>query len=301
MRGRWLAFAAAATLLLLWLLRTPSRPQPLYPVREPKPPTPELGTGLDEARCGTVRGSVHWSGDRPTVPPIELVKVTDPPTQQPKYPNPNAPRVQTGHLADAIVYLAGVDIRRCQEWKPSPVKITIDRTRISVGELGGRIGIVRRGEDVEVVTHEQVHPATGRPILHSIRGRGAAFYTQMLTTADRPVRRAMPDDGLVELSSGSGYCWLRGYLFVTDTPYAAVTRTDGEFAFDAVPDGEYEAICLVPNWHIDHFENDPELFIYEGPARLFFRPAVEKRKKVVVKARQPVDVSFTLSETDFDR
>jgi hypothetical protein len=302
MRGRWLVFAAIATVLLLWLLRTPSQPQPqpLYPISESQPATSELGTEPDKTFCGTVRGSIQWSGGVPSVQPIVITKVTSPPTAQPQYPNPNAPRILNGRLADAIVYLVGVNVRRSKGWNPSPTTVTVDRTRISVGGRGGRIGIVRRGQDVEFLAHEQVDPATNRPILHSVRGRGAAFFTQMLTVADRPVRRPMPDNGLVELSSGSGYCWLRGYLFVTDTPYAAVTGADGEFTFPDVPNGDYEAVCLVPNWHVDHFENDPELFIYEGSARLVFRPTVEKQQKVSIEAGKLSDVSFTFSNADFD-
>ena len=83
---------------------------------------------------------------------------------------------------------------------------------------------------------------------------------------------------------------------------AVLERTDaeGRFVLPQVPPGRYEIVCWLPNWHVDHFENDPELFIYEGPARLAFRPAVEKRQKVVVIANQSVDVSFSFSAADFD-
>ena len=182
-------------------------------------------------------------------------------------PNPNAPRVHNGRLAEAVVYLAGVDPRRSAPWKPAPVSVEVKRGAplVKAGDRTGRVGVVRRGDAVDLISREAVDPVTAGPALHSIRGRGAAFFTQMLPAPNRPVSRMLTDAGVVELSSGSGYYWLCAYLFVSDHPYAAVTGPDGAFDFADVPDGEYEAVCWVPNWHVDRFENDPELSMWGGP------------------------------------
>lgn len=39
--------------------------------------------------------------------------------------------------------------------------------------------------------------------------------------------------------------WMSAYMFVTDTPYAAITDADGNFAIDGLPAGEYR----VNIWH----------------------------------------------------
>ena len=293
MRGRRLVYVAVATGVVLWVLYTPATPRPLYPIQEPTPPT-ELGDSFDPPRCGTVRGAVAWSGAVPAVPPIERVDFHNPPGSKTTYPNPNAPRVKDGRLADALVYLVGVDAHRSAPWTLPPAVVEAKQSGFVVkqGDRAGRIAIVRRGEAVELVSRE--------PAQHSIRGRGAAFFTQMLPLPNRPVSRPMTDPGIVELSSGSSYYWLRGYLFVTDHPYAAVTGPDGTFALAGVPDGEYEAACWVPDWHIDRVESDPE-GAWLGPARLFFRPALEKRQRVAVRSGQVTDLKFTLSGADFDR
>lgn len=291
MRGRWLVFAAVAAGLLVWGMYTPSRPRSLYPIREPHPPA-ELGTAFDPTRCGSVRGSVHWAGEVPTVPRIERLEVKYPPEARPAVANPNAPHVKDGFTADVFVYLVGVDPRRSRPWNIPPVSVAVTKNELLVQQGGraGRVGIVRRGESVDLVSREAAH--------HSIRGRGAAFFTQMLPELDRPVRRPLSDAGVVELSSGSRYYWLRGYLLVTDHPYAAVTGVDGAFTFTDVPDGEYEAVCWAANWHIDRLETDPE---WPSPVRLFFRPAVEKRHRVALRAGEAVNLSFTLSAADFPR
>jgi hypothetical protein len=301
MRGRRLWYLAIFTGLLLWVLYTPRRPKPLFPIHEPGR-APEPASAFDPTRCGTVRGTVEWSGVAPVAEPIKRTSVRIPPAETSTVPNPNAPHIKNGRLADALVYLDRVDPRRSAPRQPDPVSVEARLTGFTVrrGKCPGRIAVVRRGDPVELVSCDPVDPVTREP-LHSIRGRGAAFFTQMLPIPAKPVSRTLTDPGIVELSSGSGYYWLRGYLFVTDQPYASMTGPDGAVRFSNVPDGEYEAVCWIPNWHVDHFENDPELSMWGGPVRMAFRPAVEKRQKVVVKAGQETELKFTLSAADFDR
>jgi hypothetical protein len=301
MRGRRLWYLAIFTGLLLWALYTPRRPQSLYPIRDPAPSVP-LGTAFDKAHCGAVRGTVEWSGAVPAAEPIQVINVHIPPAENRTVPNPNTPRINSGRLSDALVYLVGVDPPRSAAWGPDPVCIQARKSGLTVqqGRRPGRVAIVRRGDPVRLVSCDPVDPVTRGP-LHSIRGRGAAFFTQMLPVPDRRVSRTLAEPGIVELSSGSGYYWLRGYVYVSDHPYAAVSRPDGTIDFVDVPDGEYEAVCWVPNWHVDRFENDPELSLWGGPARMTFRPAVEKRQRVVVRAGQVAELKFRLSASDFER
>jgi hypothetical protein len=289
MRGRWLVWAAVVTGLVVWGLYTPPAPRPLLPLYEPEPPA-DLGAAFDPARCVTIRGSVEWAGAVPTVPPIDLIHAQVSPESRKKYPNPNSPRVKNGRLADAIVYLTAVDPRRSSPWAHPPVTVEVTRPAIVVrqGDRTGRAGVVRRGGGVNLVAHEVA--------LHSIRARGAEFFTQMLPHPDRPVTRQFDDAGIVELSSGSGYYWLRGYLLVSDHPYATVTGPDGAFQLPQVPDGQYDLVCWVPNWQIERLENDPE---WVAPVRLYFRPGIEKRHKVVVTAGAVQDVRVTFSAADF--
>jgi hypothetical protein len=301
MGGRRLWYLAGFTGLLLWALYTPRPAHPLYPIREPAPPV-ALGTEFDKTHCGAVRGMVEWSGSVPAAEPIRLINVHIPPAETRTVPNPNAPRIHAGRLADAVVYLVGVDPRRSAPWQPDPVCVEAWRSELTVkqGDRRGRVAIARRGDTVDLVSRDPIDPITREP-LHSIRGRGAAFFTQMLPVPDQPVRRTFSESGIIELSSGSSYYWLRAYLLVSDHPYATVTAPDGAFDFAKVPDGQYEAMCWVPNWHVDRFENDPELSLWGGPARMTFRPAVEKRQRVVVRAGQVAELRFSLSAADFER
>ena len=296
MRGRRLVYAALATILLVFLMRTCPAPQPLYDIREPKPPT-ELEAAFDPARCGTVRGTIVWNGDAPVVPPIQLIQVSNPPGGQKTAPNPNAPQVTNHRFANAIVYLTEVDPARSRAWTLPRVTVEVRTTDLTIrqGLQSGRRGIVRRGQSVELLSKETLEVPLP---FHSIRARGAAFFTQMLPVQDKPVTRLLSDFGIVELTSGSGYYWLRGYLLAIDVPYAIVTGPAGAFEFSQVPDGSYEMVCWIPNWHVKNVELDPEIKV--EPVRLLFRAAAEKRIRIAVKAGESVEPSIAFSAADFD-
>jgi hypothetical protein len=299
MRGWRLMFWGAVAAVLLWLMRTPAPPSPLYSIQSPQPPAADLGTAFDPGRCGTARGRITWAGPVPAVEPIAVSRLFAPPASHEGVPNPNAPRVSAGGLADAVVWLRGVDLKRSKPWSLQAIAVEVSRAGLVVkqGDQSGRIGLVRRGESVELVSKEAIDPVTRQPAVHSVRARGAAFFTQMLPQPDMPVRRMLPEEGIVELSSGSAYYWLRAYLVASDHPYVAVTGPDGSFELDQVPDGDYELVTWKANWHVERLEHDPEAPF--APARLVFRAAVEKRARVRVVAGQPTSASITFAADEF--
>jgi len=278
-------------------MRTGRTPRPLHEIREPANRSADLATAFDPARCGTITGAVRWHGALPVVPPISLIQVPKPPDGKTEIGNPNAPRVATdGAVAGAIIYLSGVDPRRAKHWDHPAVSVEVTRSTLIVrqGSAEGRCGVALAGTAVGLVSRE---PGSAEPALHSIRGRGAAYFTQMVTVADRTVNRVLSEPGIVELSSGSGYFWLRAYLAVCEHPYVAVTGADGSFRFNQVPDGEYEVHCWKANWHIDRLERDPESL---GPVRLYYQSPVELRQRVAAKAGKAESIEFALSATDFE-
>jgi hypothetical protein len=298
MRGWRLVLWGAVAAVLLWLMRTPAPPKPRYDIAVNQPPAGDLGAAFDVNRCGSIRGRVAWTGPVPVVPPITVFRPFAPPASPEGMPNPNAPRVKAGGLADAVVWLRPVDLKRSKAWSLPPPTVEVTRARLDVRQGGrvGSVGIARRGEPVELVSGEAIDPTTRRPALHSVRGRGAAFFTQMLPEPDEPVRRTLPEDGVVELSSGSAYYWLRAYLVVSDHPYVAVTGADGSFELDQVPDGEYELVAWKASWQVERLEHDPESF---GPVRLVFRPPIEKRAKVRVVAGQATSAAVSFAAEEF--
>jgi hypothetical protein len=289
MRVLRLPLFAVVTVVLVWLMRAGQPVAPLYSIVEVAP-VAELGTAFDPARCGSLVCEVHWEGELPADEPIPVHQAKLRPKGKREMPNPNAPRISPDlKVAHAVILLRGIDPARSRPWGHPPVTVECATDlRVRQGDRTGTIGFARRGAPVEFVSREAAN--------HSVRVRGAAFFTQMLFTPDRPVSRPMPDEGIVELSSGGGYYWVRAYLAVSEHPYLGLTDGRGSVRFDEVPDGEYDAVCWKANWHIAECGRDPE---WIAQSDLRFHPPAEYRQRVTISAGQLTDVKFTLRESDF--
>ena len=250
---------------------------------------------FDPAATGTVQGRVLWQGDAPAVPGFRFPKLT-PETglTWEDRANPNAPRIDrdSGGLGSAVVLLRGVDPARSRPWDHPPVRVEQRDYQIRVVQRpdeGASVGFVCRGGRAELVSRD--------PAFHSLRGRGAAFFTLAFPDPDRPLSRTLEQKGLVELTSAAGYFWARGYLFVDDHPYYARTDREGRFALPQVPAGDYEVVCWVPNWHQLRHERDPESGLV---TRLWFAPPVERVQRVSVRPGEVRELQFTLDAHAFD-
>lgn len=290
MRVGRLGIAVAAAAGLVWAMRTARPPRPLHPLRPPASVRTDLASAHDVRECGTIAGRVVWDGPPLSVPPLDLPTSVLLPSRTKSIPNPNAPRVRRGRVAEAVVWLRGVDPTRSRKWDHPPVSVLASQLEyvIQQGDERVRAGFVRQGEGVRFTTRE--------PDRHSIRGRGAAFFTDFLYDAGRPTTRDLTEDGIVELTSATGAYWCRAHLIVSDTPYLSRTNDRGEFRLTDVPAGSYELVCWMPNWRIDRLERDPELVVH---VRLTFGPDVEMKRPVRVTAGATAETEFLLGEGDF--
>jgi hypothetical protein len=219
--------------------------------RAPKLRVPQttlaVAASFDEATVGSITGRVVWNGDVPQVSPylspVNPLADSAPHRGLHAWPNPCAPTIDpNGGVADAVVMLRGVDAAKAHPWELLPVRVEIDnyQLRIRQGEAMGRFGFVRRGDWVDFVSKQAV--------FHSVQARGAAFFTIALPEADQVRRRTLSHGGVVELSSGAGHYWMRGYLFVVDNPYFTRTDANGYFTLWQAPPGKYEVVVWHPNW-----------------------------------------------------
>jgi hypothetical protein len=257
------------------------------PAAAPAPST-EAGRLFDLDTAGTVEGRVRWAGDEPSVPPlIERPNITGPESDRKSiaWPNPNAPVIdaKTHAVRGAVVFLRGVDPRRARPWDLPPVRVVQQGQQFHVrqGDEDGRVGFVRRGDSVEMVSADAV--------FHSLHAGGAAFFTLAFPDPDRPRTRPLASPGLVELTSAAGYFWMRGYLFVDDHPYYARTGADGRFRLEKVPPGRYEVVCWLPDWREQRHERDSETSLV---TRLFFRPPLESVRPVEVTPKGAAAAEF---------
>jgi hypothetical protein len=242
-----------------------------------------------------ITGQVLWEGDLPPVPPLKVLASPLPLAPLDKSherENPNAPHIDVASrgVAGAIVVLRGLEPDRARPWPHGPVRIEQRQCAIHVLQDGedSRVGFVRPGDPVVLVSKER--------IFHALRASGAAFFTVMFPDPDEPLERRFFGKGHVELSSGAGYFWMAGHLFVDDNPYYARTDAQGRFVLRDVPPGRYTLACWHPSWIIDKHEREPENALI---VRLFFRPPVVREQEVQVESHGSATVRFTLSRSLF--
>ncbi len=257
-----------------------------------------MSTGrFDPKSAGTVRGEVKWSGAIPNVPKLE--GCSNPtrengPRERVAAPHPNQPAIdpRTDGVANAVVFLRGVDPALAREWDHPPVRVRQQDYRFHAlqGERESSVGFVRVGDEIEMDSAD--------PFFHAIHAEGALWFSLTFPDAGQPLRRVLAHKGLVELTSAAGYFWMRAYLFVDDHPYYARSGTAGDFVLDRVPAGDYELVCWMPSWLERRHERDPETSLI---IRLLFRPPVELRRPITVRRGATTHANFEFSSELFSR
>ena len=151
------------------------------------------------------------------------------------------------------------------------------------GTSDRRIGFVRPGERFELVSRDA--------LFHSVQMRGASFFTCTLPDPNRVRSHHADGPGIVELLSGSGYFWMRGYLLATPHPYAAHTDEQGRFRLERVPAGEYEIVVWRPNWRVAATERNPDNARVQ---QVRFAPPLQSGKRVRVATGQTTNIELEL-------
>ncbi|HTU18996.1 MAG TPA: hypothetical protein VMG10_13125 [Gemmataceae bacterium] len=262
---------------------------------QPESNAGDFGRDFDSDAAGTIQGRVTWRGAIPKVPSYRApVSPGNEHAGQPRrlWANPNTPRIdaETKGVAGAVVFLRGIDPQRSRPWDHPPVRVELRDYQIHVcqGDRDDTSGFVRRGELLTMVSRQSLY--------HALRVRGAAFFARAFPDADRSCTQRLDRAGLVKLSSGCGYFWMRGRLFVDDHPYYTHTDTQGRFTLPQVPPGRYRLVCWLPDWHEASRELDAETALI---CRLTFRPPVEVEKAVQVAPRQTQSIAFELDASRF--
>ena len=151
---------------------------------------------FDPGSCGTIHGTVCWSGERPQVPPfLTPANPLNNPNGENKSarPNPNLPVIaDNGGVKEAVVFIRAVDASKSRPWNLAPVRVEFHDHELFVmqGDYTGQRTFVPQGDTFEVVTRE--------PIFETLQARGAAFFSLTLPEPNAP--RVRGSNGLAWLN-----------------------------------------------------------------------------------------------------
>lgn len=265
-------------------------PQPEAPVAY----SASASADFDATTAGTIRGRVHWNGPIPSVQAVsERIHLVQDGGILVVRDNPHVPEIDgsTHGVANAVVFLRGIDPRRGRPWDHPPVRIEHRDYRLHVvqGQDDSRTGFVRHREMIEMVSRQEV--------FHSLRAGGAAFFSLTFPDPDSSLTRRLDRKGIVELTSAAGFYWMRAHLFVDDHPYYTRTDREGRFTLGQVPRGSYEVVCWMPNWNVEREERNPDTFYV---TRWYFRQPLAMVHSVSVEASAERGMEFAISAEMFE-
>lgn len=241
--------------------------------------------------CGTVMGSVTWTGPIPVVPAVVDIRPRPDGTGHDirTVAHPYVPAIDraTYALVGAVVYLRNADPARAKPWDLPSVSVEFRdaQMRITQGDRPhGRVGFVKRGAPVRFQSSE--------PAFNVLRGRGAAFFALPFPDPDKPLERSFDTPGRVALTSAAGFPWQSADLFVADHPYFTLSGADGRFELTQVPEGTYELVAWHPNWNTTGHERNPETGLVQ---RVTYASPLESVRSVVVTPGRAAFAPLNLS------
>jgi len=175
---------------------------------------------------GAITGIVTM--DNP--PPASTVEVnTDPAVCGDTVPNEEIIADAAGHVANAVVRLAGV------AWPATSTPPTIN----NVGcQFVPHVQITATRSQLEITSEDDTLHST-----HTYDDRNRSFFNIALPFAGMHVTRPLRRPGVVRVECDS-HSWMRGWIVVSND-LGAVSGLDGSFTIEGVPPGAHE----LSIWH----------------------------------------------------
>jgi len=201
---------------------------------EAPPSAARTPTPFDRATAGTITGEVRVEGAVPAMAEIRFGAFGECASQHPGPVPLGDLVVHDGKVANAFAYVKDGLGDRVFAVRAEPVVIDQAGCLYAPRLAGAQVG-------------QAVRFVNGDPLLHNVHGTPAASPGWNVSLGRQgAVREIRVDRPEVPVSVRCDlHPWMQGWLGVVDHPYFAVTGTDGRFALNDVPPGDY----TVAVWH----------------------------------------------------
>ena len=204
------------------------------------------GGGEGKMGTATIKGEVDFTGTAPEMKvPAKRKDAEFCKDKQIKY---NAVVVNGGKLQDVFVRIAPGSLKG--EYKGSK-NAEIDQKDCMYEP---RIQGVVAGSDIEI--------KNGDGTLHNVHTfKGTeTWFNQAQPKGSEAIKKEMPEESKVVKFTCDVHPWMHGFVVVNDTPFYAVSKSDGTFSIDKVPAGEYD----VEAWHSQYGLKKAKVKVEDG-------------------------------------
>ena len=238
---------------------------------------------IEVTNGGTIHGTVHLSGEAPSVRSFEVTKNQD----QCGVTKPS-PRLSVGNsngVRNAVVFIEEITQGKAITRTPTAVLDQRDceyDPHVLIHPLGEPLHVVNSDSILHNVHAYQIRATRPRSILNVAQPRQG----QRITISARRFRTP----GRVLAICDAGHPWMSAHIIVAEHPYYTMTDESGEFTLDHVPPGSYR----LRMWHEGIAVIQTELA--DGkPKRYYFEEPYETVWEVIVPPNGEVRVDFELT------
>jgi len=204
---------------------------------------------IDVKNGATLKGTVNFTG---SVPQDETIVINTNADYCGKEHKVGKYIVSDSKVKNAVVWIEGIEKGKALPKKQVDVTIKDCRAvpHVNIGFVGGEY-VFRNDDRILHTIQSKLGLAYQKNVSQRPLEDGASIYNLALPTTGLEVRkpikkwhRITEDTGFIQIRSNT-HNWIRGYIFIFDHPYAAVTDAKGAFKMDDLPPGEY----TLKAWH----------------------------------------------------
>ena len=177
---------------------------------------------------GTISGKVEFQG---LVPTRKVIPTKDRETCGKIRDEPEVTVDSHKGVQDAVVYLK--ELTKGKAWE-KPAK---NPELVNKGcEFVPRVQALPVGTSLITLNQDPVMHT-----IHSFLGKGTVFNVA-LPIKGQKAEKPLKTEGMVRFECDA-HGWMRGYVYVADNPYYAVTAKNGTFSLPEVPPGSYTLVA----------------------------------------------------------